>query len=76
MKECTAMTEGMLTTAQLASMLSISESRIYHIIADIPHYKFGSAIRFDKKEIADWIQTKRVYTKREIKAKAERRCRK
>ena len=76
MRESMEKTDGMLTTSQLATMLSISESRIYHIISDIPHYKFGSSIRFDKREIADWIQSKRVYTKREIKAKAEKRCKK
>lgn len=69
------MTDGMMTTAQLAQMLNISESRIYHIIADIPHYKFGSAIRFDKKQIAEWLESKRVYTKREIKDKAKRAAR-
>ena len=62
------MVETMLTINEVAGLTQLSISHIYHLVNDkaIPHYKLGSAVRFKKTEIAEWLQSKRVYTKQEI----------
>jgi len=46
-----------LTALDLADILSCSNKTIYARVkkGEIPYYKFGSSIRFDKKEIEKWI---------------------
>ena len=48
-----------LTIQQVADYLSIKPSSLYSKIAEIPHYRIGRLLRFRKKEIDAWIETKR-----------------
>ena len=69
----TVMVETMLTINEVAGLTQLSISHIYHLVKDkaIPHYKLGSAVMFKKTEIAEWLQSKRVYTKQEINREAD-----
>ena len=48
-----------LTIQQVADYLSIKTSSLYLRIAEIPHYRIGRLLRFKKREIDAWIETKR-----------------
>ena len=49
-----------LRASEVAKMLSTSKMTIYRLVerGTIPHFRIGSSIRFDPKEIADWLRTK------------------
>jgi len=51
-----------LTVQQVADYLSIKASSLYSKIAEIPHYRIGRLLRFRKREIDAWIETKREKT--------------
>ena len=46
-----------LKVEQVAELLNVSPRHIYKLVQDnqIPHVKIGSAVRFDSKDISDWI---------------------
>lgn len=70
-------TKEVLTTAELALYLDISESRLRTITSErnIPHYKndFGR-VCFLKSEIDKWRLGEKVKTKEELKQEAKAYC--
>ncbi len=53
----------MLTVKELAKILKVSPKTIYKMVSEgeIPvHYRFGGSIRFDEREIREWIKKCRV----------------
>ena len=70
-----SMPDDLITLAEVAAMTSLSHDYLYHIYkTQIPHYMFGTTPRFSKKEVIEWIQSKRVYTKKETVARAHSYC--
>ena len=49
-----------LTVAEIAELLNVSQRHIYKLVAEnqIPHVKIGGSVRFDAKDISDWIGKK------------------
>jgi excisionase family DNA binding protein len=53
------MEKDYLTIQDVAKYLSIKESTIYTKVSEIPHYRIGRLLRFSKKDIDGWLETKR-----------------
>jgi len=49
-----------LTVAEVAALLKVSGRLIYHLVSigEIPHFKIGSAVRFDPKTLGAWLEEK------------------
>ena len=49
----------LLTVKELAELLNVAQSTIYAwtMRGEIPHYKFGKAIRFSEEEILEWMES-------------------
>ena len=47
-----------LTVADVAKLLTVSERHIYKLVqtGEIPHFKVGSAVRFDPELISKWLK--------------------
>jgi excisionase family DNA binding protein len=47
-----------LTVAELAGLLNVSQRHIYKLVAEnqIPHIRIGGSVRFDSKDIGDWVE--------------------
>jgi excisionase family DNA binding protein len=47
-----------LTVTQVAELLQVSERHVYHLVQSgvMPHFKIGSAVRFDPDTLGDWLQ--------------------
>lgn len=45
-----------LTVSEVAKIMRVSQKKVYLMVKDnqIPHYKFGVTIRFDKKKFLEW----------------------
>ena len=45
-----------LTVSEVAKIMRVSQKKIYLMVKDnqIPHYKFGVTIRFDKEKFYEW----------------------
>lgn len=56
------MDQGFLKIEELAEYLQIKVKTLYAMTAstDIPHYRIGKLIRFNKDEIDVWVSTKKV----------------
>lgn len=65
----------LLTVKDVAKMVKRSPDHIYRCVREgtIPHYKMGRDVRFSLAQVEQWLATKRVYTKVELKTKAEAR---
>lgn len=52
------MEKRLLSIVETAEWLGISQSYLYRLVeADaIPHVRFGRAIRFDIKQLEDWLR--------------------
>jgi excisionase family DNA binding protein len=52
------MEKRLLSVAEAAEWLGLSQSYLYKLVeADaIPHIRFGRAIRFDIKELEEWLK--------------------
>lgn len=61
-----------LDVEEVALMLNVSKSRIYHLVSsrNIPHYKQGKKVYFKKSEIKEWQLQDRIPTNAEIDSKA------
>lgn len=57
----------MLTVKELARKLGLSERTIYayRTRLGLPYYKFGRSIRFDEKEVEEWLAQRRKHYKEE-----------
>jgi excisionase family DNA binding protein len=52
----------MLRVKQVAERLCLSESKVYELVerGELPHHRFGGAIRVSEQQIADYLEeTKR-----------------
>ena len=54
--------EKLLTIRQLGELIQVSPKTIYQWthIGFIPHYKLSKGVRFNEKEVEEWIKRKRV----------------
>ena len=68
------MNKNTFDVSEAATFLGISESRIYHLVAEkeIPHHKKNGRLTFDRLELDYWKRGERVETNEEIKQKAQR----
>ncbi len=48
-----------LKISDLTAMLQLSSSMVYKMVerGEIPHFRIGTAIRFDSEEIREWLKT-------------------
>jgi excisionase family DNA binding protein len=49
-----------LTVAEVAALLNVSGRLVYQLVAigDIPHFRVGSAVRFEPKALSEWLHGK------------------
>lgn len=72
-------TKEVLTTEEAARYLGVSKSYLYKLTMkqQIPHYKpMGKMCYFNRVELEEWLQSKRVATVSEISQKAQEFCNK
>lgn len=57
LKERLARCQTALTAEDLSKLLAISEPTIYKLVktGSIPHYRIATLIRFDPKQISEWL---------------------
>ncbi len=58
--------DDLLNTAEVAKFLKVSEGQIYqwtnkskHSLGDFPYYKTGKQLRFSKKELKQWLKSRK-----------------
>lgn len=56
------------TVNELSKYLNLKEKTLYYLVGqkNIPHYRIGKIIRFQKDEIDQWISTKRALTRKDL----------
>jgi excisionase family DNA binding protein len=66
-------TSTLMTAQQAADYLGLSVARIRTLTQkrEIPHYKQGRRVSYDKAELDDWRRCRRVQTKDEITREAQ-----
>jgi excisionase family DNA binding protein len=62
-----------MTVSELAEFLSVSKSLVYRWVEEneIPHYRFGKAVRFNTIEVKEWLDNQKVDSKSEESKDAE-----
>ncbi len=52
----------LLTVAEVAAILRITEKAVYHLVAmrRIPHVKMGRSLRFMRADVVAWLERNRV----------------
>lgn len=65
----------LMNTDEAAQYLHISKDWLYTLASkkDIPYYKVGKGLRFDRDELDRWQRKNRTKTKRELASEATRR---
>lgn len=63
--------KSVLNTGEVALLLGISESRVRHLAGErnIPHYRQGAKLYFNKSEIEQWQMQTRIPTNAEIESR-------
>jgi len=64
----------MLRVKQVAERLNLSESKVYELVerGELPHHRFGGAIRVSEEQVAEYLEaTKRE--RRELEPPRKRR---
>lgn len=53
--------EALITKAQLAERLSLSQSYVNRLMSEeaLPHFKIGRAVRFRVREVVAWLHKRR-----------------
>lgn len=71
-----ASSKPVLTMSELSRYTGYSETHIYRMTSrrEIPYYKRGKMLFFNRAEIDGWLMADRVKTKKEIDAEAETYC--
>lgn len=66
-----------LTPEEAMNYLNLPKSTLYQLTMrkEIPHYKRGKALYFNKEELKEWLFSHRVETKAEIEARASKHVR-
>lgn len=56
------------TVDQVAEMVQMTPNHIYTLVRTkaIGHYKIGGSVRITDEQLKEWLDSKRVYNKREI----------
>ena len=56
--------EGTLTVPEVAQMLRVSRQTIYNLIREgkIPHFRVGSKVRFNRKDVEAFMQPVAITT--------------
>lgn len=69
-------TKEVLTTAEAAIILGVSESRVRHMVSnnDLPYYKRGKSVFYKKSEIEKTLTKERVPSYSEIQSMATTHC--
>jgi excisionase family DNA binding protein len=64
---------SLMTVSELAEFLSVSKSLVYRWVEEneIPHYRFGKAVRFNTIEVKEWLDNQKVDSKSEESKDAE-----
>ncbi|MCD6595476.1 helix-turn-helix domain-containing protein [bacterium] len=54
--------EKLLDIGELARILGVKVSTIYGWVSEkqIPHYKLGRLVRFDRHEIIEWLKSRKI----------------
>ena len=54
--------ESLIGIDEVAEILDVKESTVYSWVSEgyIPHIKLGRLVRFDRREILEWVQGLRV----------------
>lgn len=53
-----------LTIEQVAEMLQVTRMTIYNLQnKGLPFIKLGKSVRFDKDDVIEWVNSKKVYSK-------------
>lgn len=65
-------TEQPLNIKQAAELLNLKVPTVYGLVhkEQIPYYKRGKFLYFNRRELLDWVQAGRVKTKAEIEEEA------
>jgi len=60
------MPERLVNIQEISRMLSVKEKTIYSWVSQgiIPYYKIGRLVRFDRKEILEWIRNYHIKGRR------------
>lgn len=67
--------DDLITLEEVALMTSLSRDYLYHIYkTQLPHFMFGQTVRFSRREIVNWIESKRVKEDKKIIASAINYC--
>ncbi len=71
--EITAPEKELLTVADVSQMLDIASGTIYNMTStqQIPFFKRGGRIYFDREEINEWIRNDRRKTVKQLQVEAE-----
>ncbi len=66
--------QEVLNTREAAAFLSLSRSHLYKLCneREIPHYKRGNKIYFQRKELEEWMTGTRIKTSQELQLEAMR----
>lgn len=67
----------MLRVKQVAERLNLSESKVYEMLerGELPHHRFGGAIRVSEDQIAEFLEeTKRERREPESRSRRPRRA--
>lgn len=75
-EEAVANSKPVLTVSELCRYTGYTEAYVYRMTSrrEIPHYKRGKMLFFNRAEIDGWLMADRVKTKREIEQEAETYC--
>lgn len=63
-----------LTTQEAALYTGMSYMAFMHRINEIPHYKPGKMLYFDKKDLDDWMHQNKIVSDNDIMRKASILC--
>ena len=55
-------TSNLTNVAGAAELLQMPKSRIYYMVfhKQIPYIKVGSSLRFDKKDLENWLKVQKI----------------
>lgn len=62
-----ALQEGLWDIRDLSGYLKVKIKTIYAMVPDLPHYRIGKLIRFQKTEIDAWLESKRKHNQEAIR---------
>lgn len=69
-------TKPVMTLAELCRYTGYTEQYVYQMTShrEIPHYKRGKMLFFNRAEIDSWLMSYRVKTRKEIEQEAQTYC--